>query len=86
MEKSKLSGAWGEALAAGCIYLCVKLEIARIVAVLRYITMPGVVAIVAVHIAGCVLATLWVMSSIRKQVYPFAAIDYDLDLGTEVEA
>ena len=76
----------GEAIAAGCIYLCGKFEIARIVAVLRYITMPGVIAIVAVHIAGCVLATLWVMSSIRKQVYPFAAIDYDLDLGTEVEA
>ena len=76
----------GEAIAAGCIYLCGKLEIARVVAVLRYITMPGVLAIVAVHIAGCVLATLWVMSSIRKQVYPFAAIDYDLDLGSEVEA
>lgn len=76
----------GEGLAAGCIYLCGKFEIARIVAVLRYITTPGLVAIVCVHVAGCVLAALWVMSSIRKQVYPFAAVDYDLDLGSEVEA
>ena len=76
----------GQTMAAGFIYLCGEWEIERVLAVLRYITKPGMVAIICVHVVGCVLAACWVMSSIRKQVYPFAAVDYDLDLGTEVDA
>ena len=76
----------GQAIAMGCIYQCGQMGIERIQGVLRYITAPGLAAIVCVHIAGCVLAAFWVMGSVRKQVYPFAAVDYDLDLGTEVDA
>lgn len=76
----------GQALAAGCIYLCGEMEFSRILAVLRYITPQGAAAILGVHIAGCILAAFWVMGSLRKQVYPFASIAYDLDLGREVDA
>ena len=76
----------GQLLAALCIALCRRMEVERIMAVLRYITAPGAAAILAVHTAATVLAACWVMSALRKQVYPFAATEYDLDLGTEVDA
>ena len=76
----------GQGLALGGIYLCSQLEIERILAIVRYITLPEAYAIPGVHAAACILATLWVVGSLRKQVYPFAATEYDLDLGTEVEA
>ena len=92
-KTAKLSVFWqnllfmilGQILAAACIYLCGKWEIQRILAVLRYITPIGVAAISAVHAVACILAALWVMRHLRKQIYPFAAVEYDLDLGTEVE-
>ena len=76
----------GQLLAALCIDLCGRMEVERIMAVLRYITAPGAAAILAVHTAATILAACWVMNALRKQVYPFAATEYDLDLGTEVGA
>ena len=70
---------------AAAVLLCGKLEIQRILAVLRYITLPAAAVISGVHCMACVLAMLWVMGSLRKQVYPFAAVENDLNMGMEVE-
>ena len=79
-------GILGQLVAWAGIRLCGMLEARRIVDVLRYITAPEVAAISAVHFAACLAAAFWVMGNLRRQVYPFAAVEYDLDMGTEVEA
>lgn len=75
----------GQLAAVAGIWLCGQAGVRRIVDVLRYITAPEVAAISAVHFAACLAAAFWVMGNLRRQVYPFAATEYDLDMGTEVE-
>ena len=93
-KTAKLSAFWqtvllmlfGQVTGASGILLCEKMEIDRILSVMRYITPSGLTAILATHILGSILAAFWIMRNLRKQVYPYANIEYDLDLGREAEA
>lgn len=76
----------GQIIGVAGILLCQKMEVNRILSVMRYITPIGSAVILATHITGCVLAAFWVMRNLRNQVYPYASIEYDLDMGRETDA
>lgn len=71
----------GQALALGALLICGGLGVERIVSILRYLPLPWVLLLSAVHLAAGVLAGLWVASSVRRKVYPFTGHRPDLDLG-----
>lgn len=78
--------AGGQLIGAAGVLLCGQVGVSQITAVLRYLT-PGHWAMLwAVHTAASILTTLWMMRSLLRQVYPFAAVEYDLEMGQEVEA
>lgn len=78
--------AGGQLMGMAGIFLCGQAGVSQIRAVLRYITVWHGVMLWAVHTVACVLTTLWMMHSLRRQVYPFAAVEYDLEMGQEAEA
>lgn len=68
----------GEAASFGLLSYCVERGVERIVAIQRYLTSGYSLILFGVHLAACLVTAFWVMRSIRKQVYPYAAVQPDL--------
>ena len=81
-----LFALWGQLLAVLAVALCSRMGVERIVSVLRYLPLPYVLLISAVHLAAALLTAWWIMGAIRRQVYPFTGRRPDLNLdGLEEE-
>ncbi len=78
----------GEVVAGLALLLCGELGIERIISVLRYLPAPYMGLIWVVHMVLALLATLWITSALRRQVYPVTGTRPDLDMtdDEEVEA
>ena len=73
----------GEALAVAAIALCHRLEIERIVSILRYLPVPYMLLTWVVHFVAGLLTSAWIINALRKQVYPVAGIPADFDMEEE---
>ena len=76
----------GEALATLAILLCGRLEIERIVSILRYLPGRFLLLIWAVHFGASLLTNAWISLALRRQVYPVSGKKADLNMEEEVEA
>lgn len=76
----------GQLLAAVGIFLCARLRVDRILNVLRYLPIGYVALLLLIHIAVSAIGGLWVVKSLRSQVYPLAGRESDLDMEQEAEA
>ena len=74
----------GQALGLLAIGLCGTLGIESIGKLLRYLPLPYAAALSAIHLLASLAAALWVMSALRRQVYPDDRSVPDLD-WTEYE-
>ena len=75
----------GQLLALGAIGVCSALAVERVVNLTRYLPVGYWLALSAVHLCGCCLAGGWMMRALRRQVYPFSAVEPDLDFeGVEL--
>ena len=84
-----LFGIGGQILAFAALFVCGRAGVERIVSMLHYLPWPCLILLSAVHFAASLLTALWVMSAVRRQVYPFAGIRPDLKMDEadeEVEA
>lgn len=84
-----LFGIGGQILAFAALFVCGRAGVERIVSMLHYLPWPCLILLSAVHFAASLLTALWVMSAVRRQVYPFAGIRHDLKMDEadeEVEA
>lgn len=68
----------GQLLGFGVLRLCARLGVERIISILRYLPPVYTALLSGVHLLACVLTALWMMRSLRRQVYPFAAMEPDL--------
>ena len=75
--------AGGQLLAFGAVVLAAALKSQRILAIFRYMSPACWLILSGVHLAACAAAALWVMYSLRRQVYPFAAEQADLVMDEE---
>ena len=73
-----LFAAAGQLLGFGALSLCASLGVERIVSIQRYLPPAYVALLSGVHLLACLLTALWMMRSLRRQVYPFAASEPDL--------
>lgn len=68
----------GQLLGLGALTLCAYLGVERIVSIQRYLPPAYAALLSGVHLLACVLTALWMMRSLRRHVYPFAALEADL--------
>lgn len=73
-----LFAAAGQLLGFAALALCAGLGVERIVSIQRYLPPVYVALLSGVHLLACLLTALWMMRSLRRQVYPFAASEPDL--------
>ena len=95
-RSARLSALWqiltftvlGQLLGYGAIRLCGSLGVERIVHVLKYLPGKYIALLSAVHLVTSLVAALWVMRAVKKQVYPLAGkySDINLDSYEEVAA
>ena len=76
----------GQLIGGFGIWLCGRCGVTRIAEILRYLPPKYIALLSAVHWAAALVAALWVMTNLKKQVYPMAGSFSDLDLDTEKEA
>ena len=76
----------GQVLASAGVAICWQLNVERIVHILRYLPIPYMLLIAAVHFISCWLTSLWVRSAMGRQVYPATGQKRDLKMDEEVEA
>lgn len=76
----------GQLIGSSGIWLCGQGGIERIAQILRYLPPKYVALLSAVHWAASLAAAVWVMGSLKKQVYPFAGSFSDINLDIEKEA
>jgi hypothetical protein len=57
----------------------------RITHILRYLPAPYLALLSVVHLIFSLMAAIWVMRALGKQVYPLAGRYTDLDLGDREE-
>ena len=76
----------GQLIGSSGIWLCGQGGIERIAQILRYLPPKYVALLSAVHWAASLVAAVWVMGSLKKQVYPFAGSFSDINLDIEKEA
>ena len=72
----------GQIAGGAAIWICGNSGIQRIEEILKYLPPKYVAALSGVHLAASVLAALWVMLSLKKQVYPLAGKYSDINLDT----
>lgn len=76
----------GQLLGYLALLLCRSLGVERIVSMLHYLPWPYLILLSAVHFAASLLTAWWIMGAVRRQVYPFAGQQPDLNLdGMEEE-
>ena len=80
MWQVMLSAAVSQILGAAAIALCAAFGAAQVVELLHYLTALHVAALSVLHLAACALTALWSMHALRRQVYPDASRQHDLDL------
>ncbi len=68
----------GQLLALAALLLGAQLGVARIVSIMRYLPLSYAALLSAVHLLASALTALWMMRSLRRQVYPFATVEPDL--------
>ncbi len=76
----------GESLAVIAIALSGAMKIERIASILRYLPAPYMLLTWSVHLAACLLTTVWIAHALRRQVYPISGIRADLTMEEEAEA
>ena len=74
---------FGQLLGGGLIVLCSSLGIQRIVHLTRYLPPVYVLLLIGVHLSASLIATVWIVSSMTRQVYPLAGKQTDLELEEE---
>ena len=87
-KDAKLSVLWqiliftvlGQLIGGAGIFLCGRLGIARIADILKYLPAAYVAVLSAVHLVISMLASVWVIRVLGKQVYPLAGKYSDLSL------
>ncbi len=75
--------AGGQILGGLGIFLGAALNIRRIVHLTRYLPPVYVLLLVGVHLMASLIAALWIIRAITRQVYPLANKETDLVLETE---
>jgi hypothetical protein len=75
----------GQVLAGIAVWLCVLRGVQRIIQVLVYLPVSYLLLLLGVHIAASFIGTAWVLLSLKKQVYPLAGRDGDLDMMEDGE-
>ena len=74
----------GQLLAGLGIYLCWREQIERVVQILRYMLPIHLVSLCVLHLSAAMIAALWTVRSLEKQVYPVAGRFVDLQMDEEV--
>lgn len=74
----------GQLLAGLGIYLCWQEQIERVVQILRYMLPIHLVSLCVLHLSAAMIAALWTVRSLEKQVYPVAGRFVDLQMDEEV--
>lgn len=78
-----LAAIVSQLLGACAIALCASLGVSQVVELMHYLTAWHVAALSALHLAACALTALWSMHALRRQVYPDASRQYDLDFNDQ---
>lgn len=76
----------GQLLAALGVGGCWLLNVERIIYIMRYLPIPYMLMIVAVHFIACWFTSLWIRSGMSRHVYPTKEMKRDLKMDEEVEA
>ena len=75
----------GQLLAGGAIWFCALQNVTRIVNVLVYLPIGYIALLLGIHDLVSVIGITWVLLSLKKQVYPLAGKETDLEMEeTEV--
>ena len=72
----------GQFLGSAGIWLCGKSGIQRIAEIIRYLPPKYIAILSAVHLTVSLIATMWVIASVMKQVYPLAGKYSDINLDS----
>ena len=72
----------GQLLGSAGIWLCGKSGIQRIAEIIRYLPPKYIAILSVVHLTVSLIATMWVISSVKKQVYPLAGKYSDINLDS----
>ena len=72
----------GQLLGSAGIWLCGKCGIQRIAEIIRYLPPKYIAILSVVHLTVSLIATLWVIASVKKQVYPLAGKYSDINLDS----
>ena len=74
----------GQAVALAAVGVCCWLEVDRVVALVRYLTLSKALLLSAVHLGLCLLGSLFVILSLDKRVFPLSRVKFDLAMDEEV--
>ena len=77
---------FGELIGAAGILICSSLGVEKIVAMLRYLTPPYLCLLAAVHMLLALIASVWIVRALGKQVYPLGTVSQDIELDEDGEA
>ena len=72
----------GQALGGLGIWICGSSGIQRIEEILRYLPAKYIALLMGVHLVASLIAALWVMLALKKQVYPLAGKYTDINLDS----
>lgn len=76
--------ALGQLIGFGAIMICTSLGFERIVSLMRYLPLLNWLILSAVHLAVSLFTGVWVISSMKKRVYPASDNSTDINLDEEV--
>jgi len=74
---------FGQFFGFGGIFICHRLDVNRITDLVKYLEPAHVAILSAIHIAAALFGTLWVISSLKKQVFPFTERYSDISFDEE---
>ncbi len=76
----------GELIGAAGIYVCNVCGVKRIVDMVKYLPAQYLAVLVAAHILLSVVAAVWIVRALGRQVYPLGSVKHDIELDDGEEA
>ena len=76
---SPFSEYMGQMVGLLILGVCHVLEVSQVINILKYLSLPHVLLLCALHLLASMITVLWTNGALRRQIFPFARRDVDLD-------